>query len=179
MRPRGVLGLLQGWMRHLGRDVEGVERGGEDSKRGVDAGVGAPPGSGLAEWFHAISPTMPRRWSAESSHHHHHSWSPPAPFSFKLPGSHVLRTGCRVLQLAPLAPSHNPDQLPGVAHVPLTTAYPHPLLPSPHHPAPLKLSVGSGIEGMGSNHVRPIRTVHYEDPTDRLFEIPTRSPSLS
>ena len=43
----------------------------------------------------------------------------------------------------------------------------------------IKLSVGSGIEGIVSNHVRPIRTVHYENSTDRLAECPTRSPSLS
>ena len=43
----------------------------------------------------------------------------------------------------------------------------------------LKTSIGSGIEGMVSTHVRPIRTVHDENSTDRLAESLTRSPSLS
>ena len=37
----------------------------------------------------------------------------------------------------------------------------------------LKLSVGSGIEGMVSHPVQPIRTVHFENPPDRLTDSPT------
>ena len=43
----------------------------------------------------------------------------------------------------------------------------------------LKLSVGSGIEDMVSSSARPIRTVHFENPTDRPAESPTGSRSLS
>jgi len=44
---------------------------------------------------------------------------------------------------------------------------------------PLELSVGSGNEVMVSNPTRPILTVHFENPTDRLAESPTGSRSLS
>jgi len=43
----------------------------------------------------------------------------------------------------------------------------------------LKLSVGSGIEDMASNPVRPIITVHLENLTDRLADCPTGSRSMS
>ena len=42
-----------------------------------------------------------------------------------------------------------------------------------------ELCVGNGIEGLVSNTVRPIRTVHFDHPADRLAERPTRSQSLS
>ena len=54
------------------------------------------------------------------------------------------------------------------------------------HPGPshsrkccLELSVRSGIEDKVPNPVRPIRTVHFGNPTDPLAECPTGSPSLS
>jgi hypothetical protein len=48
----------------------------------------------------------------------------------------------------------------------------------PFVPKPLKLSVGTGIEDMVSNPVRPVRTAHFDNLTDRLAESPTGSRSL-
>jgi len=42
-----------------------------------------------------------------------------------------------------------------------------------------ELSVGSGIEDLVSNPVRPIITVHFDNPTDQIADSPTASPSLS
>jgi hypothetical protein len=50
---------------------------------------------------------------------------------------------------------------------------------SPRHRMlmPFKLSVRSGIEDMVTNPARPIRTVHFENPTDRSPKIrPGRDP---
>jgi hypothetical protein len=48
-----------------------------------------------------------------------------------------------------------------------------------YHSVMLKVSVGSGIEDMVSDPVRPINTIHFENPTDRLTDSPTESQSLS